>query len=75
MAKKELKGMGDLRKRLDVLIGLMFTPKIQNSSNRDKITYLAADGFTNTEIANILHTSPNVVAKEKSVEKKKSSNE
>ena len=75
MAKEVPKDMSDIRKRLDVLIGIMLTPKIQNSSNHDKITYLASNGFNNIEIANILNTSTNVVSKEKSIEKKRGNNE
>lgn len=66
--------MTDVCKRLDVLIGIMLSPQIQKSTNRDKIAYLASNDFTNTDIANILNTSPNVVAKEKSMKKKRVNN-
>ena len=75
MGSKEVEEMVEVRKRLDALIGIMLTPNIQNSTNQNKITYLASLDFTNTEIANMLNTSPNVVAKEKSVRKRKGGNE
>ena len=70
MTKEETASIDEMCKRLNVLISIMLTPKIQDLTNYNKIAYLASHGFTNIEIANILNTSTSVVAKEKSIQKK-----
>lgn len=60
----------DINKRLETIIWILLNPKIQNKTMADKIIYLASQGYENQQIANILDTTPNTVAKEKSKAKK-----
>jgi hypothetical protein len=73
MIKKESEVIS---KKLDAIISiLMNQTKIQEENSRDKITRLIKLGFENNEIADILGTTYSVVGKERSLLKKRSSNE
>ena len=65
-----------ISKKLDAIISiLMNQTKIQEENSREKISRLIKLGFENNEIADILGTTYNMVGKERSVLKKRSSNE
>ena len=64
----------EICKRLDALIGILFTPELQSDTNQNKIAYLTLHNFNNNAIAKILNTSSNTVSKEKSLLKKKGKN-
>jgi len=66
----------DINKRLETIIGILLNQsKIQNKSMGGKITYLSSQGYENQEIADMLDTTYNTVAKEKSKAKKVKKNE
>lgn len=61
-----------VNKRLDTIISILLNPtKFQEASNREKIAHLASLNLDYNEIAKILNVSPGLVAKEKSVLKKR----
>ncbi len=65
-----------ISKKLDAIISiLMNQTQIQEENSRKKITRLIKLGFENNEIASILGTTYNVVGKERSILKKRLSNE
>ncbi|MGB6785406.1 MAG: hypothetical protein WBE60_05965 [Nitrosotalea sp.] len=66
----------DINKRLETIIGILLSPsKFQNKTMGEKIIYLISQGYENQQIANILDTTTNMVAKEKSKAKKVKTNE
>ncbi len=61
----------DIKKRLDVMIGILFNQtSLQESTTKEKISFLANFDFDYKEISKILNISPSLVAKEKSLLKK-----
>ena len=68
MEKNEIQG---LNKRLDAIIAILLNQtKVQEETLKEKILRLVTYGFENQEIANILGTTPGLVAKERSLFKK-----
>ena len=73
MIKKETE---IISRKLDAIISiLMNQTKIQEENSREKIIRLIKLGFENNEISDILGTSYSIVGKERSLLKKRSSNE
>lgn len=65
-----------ISKKLDAIIAiLMNQTKIQEENSKEKIARLIKLGFDNSEIANILGTTYNVVGKERSLQKKRLKND
>lgn len=65
-----------ISRKLDTIISiLMNQTKIQEENLREKIIRLIKLGFENNEISDILGTSYSIVGKERSLLKKRSSNE
>jgi len=61
----------DINKRLGTIIGILLNQsKIQTMTLGEKINYLSSLKYENQEIAEMLNTTPNLVAKEKSKAKK-----
>ena len=66
----------DIKKELHTIIGILLNQsKIQENSLGEKIRYLSSLKYDNQEIADILGTTYNMVAKEKSKAKKVKKNE
>lgn len=66
----------NIKKELQAIVGILLSQsKIQQWSLGDKIRYLSSMGYDNPEIANMLDTTYNMVAKEKSKGKKEKKNE
>ena len=67
----------DIKKELKMIVGILLNQsKIQQWSLGDKVRYLTSMGYQdNQEIANMLDTTYNMVAKEKSKAKKGKKNE
>ena len=66
----------DIKKELKAIIGILLNQsKIQQWSLGDKISYLSAMDYDNQEIAKMLDTTYNMVAKEKSMAKRGKNNE
>ncbi len=61
----------NIKKELQIIIGILLNQsKIQEKSLGEKIRYLALMKYENQEIADMLGTTYNMVAKEKSKAKK-----
>jgi len=60
----------DIKKRLETIISILLNQSIQQSTLTAKIKYLDSLGYDNQEIANMLGTTYNMVAKVKSKSKK-----
>lgn len=65
----------NIKKELQTIIGILLQSKIQENSLGDKIRFLSSLKYENQEIADMLGTSYNMVAKEKSKGKKVKKNE
>lgn len=65
----------DIKKRLDTIIGIMLNQSMRQGTTKEKIKYLSSLEYDNQEIAKILGTTTNTVAKEKSKAKKGNKNE
>ena len=76
MVGKETNELVEIRKRIDVLIGIVLVPELRDSANqKDKIAYLTSHDLSNKDIAAILNTTTNVVSKEKSIQKRRETDE
>lgn len=64
----------EIKKRLDTIIGIMLNQSMEKGTMKEKIMYLSSLDYDNPEIAKILGTTTNLVAKEKSKAKKVKSN-
>jgi len=61
-----------INKKLDALIAIMLNQtKIEGETSREKITLLIRLDFENQEIANILNSTVGLIAKERSLLKKR----
>lgn len=60
----------NIKKELQTIIGILLNSKIQESGLGEKIRYLSSMKYENQEIADMLRTTYNMVAKEKSKGKK-----
>ena len=66
----------NIKKELNAIIGILLNQsKIQQWSLSDKIRYLSDMDYENQEVAKMLNTTYNMVAKEKSKAKKVKNNE
>ena len=61
----------DVKKRLETINGILLNQSIQQTTLTEKIRYLVSLEYENQEIANMLNTTPNMVAKVKSESKPK----
>jgi len=71
MDKQGNKKNDDIKKRLETIIGILLNQSIQQTTLTEKIRYLSDQKYENQEIANMLGTSYNMVAKVKSESKPK----
>ena len=68
--------LASINRKLDALIAIMINrTKIEGDTTKDKIGLLIRLGFDNLEISNILGTTSGLVAKERSIFKKRKGNE